>query len=62
VSSPKTIGKKHIMEDMTLSDVAIEIEEAMEEAPNVSIEIEADGTITISAGDQRWVGTLTEVE
>jgi hypothetical protein len=50
------------MEDMTLSDVAIEIEEAMEEAPNVSIEIEADGTITISAGDQRWVGTLTEVE
>ncbi len=48
------------MEDMNLSDVAIEIEEAMEEAPNVSIEIEADQTITISAGGRRWVGTLAE--
>ena len=50
------------MEEMTLSDVAIEIEDAMESAPNVDIEIEADGTITVRAGDQRWVGTLVEVE
>jgi hypothetical protein len=50
------------MNEVTLSDVAIEIEEAMEEAPNVRIEIEADGTITVRAGDQRWVGTLIETQ
>ena len=50
------------MEDMNLSEAAIEIEDAMEDAPNVSIDIEADGTITIAAGERRWVGTLTEIE